>query len=344
MNRFLHPRSIAVVAIFLLFVCFPIVISAIPAAPFPGKVVQPDGTTLTVKLTGDEFAHITVTTDGYTLVEETGGYYYAQAGTDGTLVSTGVLAHDPEDRQANETALLQNTPKGIRVKKEIKQPRRRLNKALLQSGAAGNDNVLVSGGYPLRGKTRSLVILVEFNDIDFVTPDTYHVFNDMLNKPGYDKREHIGCAADYFRIQSGGLFDPSFDVYGPVRASKASTYYGENDAAGDDMYVWELVLDVCRKLDDQINFADYDLDGDGTPDIYLKSKGETPSTKAPLVMEVDQDIYLSEGSYGYIEPHKDNKGEWNETRDYLYPIPTDDRSLTGGALTQNPGWNDGLDF
>lgn len=48
-------------------------------------------------------------------------------------------------------------------------------------------------------------------------------------------------------------------------------------------------------------------------------------------MEVDQDIYLSEGSYGYIEPHKDNKGEWNETRDYLYPIPTDDRSLTGGA-------------
>lgn len=270
MNRFLHPRSIAVAAILLLFVCFPIVISAIPAAPFPGKVVQPDGTTLTVKLTGDEFAHITVTTDGYTLVEETGGYYYAQAGTDGTLVSTGVLAHDPEDRQANETALLQNTPKGIRVKKDIKQPRRRLNKALLQSGAAGNDNVLVSGGYPLRGKTRSLVILVEFNDIDFVTPDTYNVFNDMLNKPGYDKREHIGCAADYFRIQSGGLFDPSFDVYGPVRASKASTYYGENDAAGDDMYVWELVLEVCRKLDDRINFADYDLDGDGCVDnVYL---------------------------------------------------------------------------
>lgn len=270
MNKFLHPRSIAVAAILLLFVCFPIVISAIPAAPFPGKVVQPDGTTLTVRLTGDEFAHITVTTDGYTLVEETGGYYYAQAGTDGTLVSTGVLAHDPEDRQANETALLQNTPKGIRVKKEIKQPRRRLNKALLQSGAAGNDNVLVSGGYPLRGKTRSLVILVEFNDIDFVTPDTYNVFNDMLNKPGYDKREHIGCAADYFRIQSGGLFDPSFDVYGPVRASKASTYYGENDAAGDDMYVWELVLEVCRKLDDQINFADYDLDGDGCVDnVYL---------------------------------------------------------------------------
>ena len=88
----------------------------------------------------------------------------------------------------------------------------------------------------------------------------------------------------------------------------------------------------------------HDLDGDGTPDIYLKTKGESPSTKAPLIMEIDQDIFLSEGDHGYISPHKKNPGEWNEARDYYYPIPTDDRSLTGGALTQNPGWNDGLNF
>ena len=90
--------------------------------------------------------------------------------------------------------------------------------------------------------------------------------------------------------------------------------------------------------------GEYDLDGDGTPDIYLKTKGETPSTKAPLIMEIDQDIFLSEGDHGYISPHKNNPGIWDETRDYFYPIPTDDRSLTGGALTQNPGWNDGLNF
>jgi susD family len=90
--------------------------------------------------------------------------------------------------------------------------------------------------------------------------------------------------------------------------------------------------------------GEYDLDGDGTPDIYLKTKGESPSTKAPLIMEIDQDIFLSEGDHGYISPHKKNPGEWNEERDYYYPIPTDDRSLTGGALTRNPGWNDGLDF
>jgi hypothetical protein len=35
---------------------------------------------------------------------------------------------------------------------------------------------------------------------------------------------------------------------------------------------------------------------------------------------------------------------WNDERDYYYPIPVQERSLTGGALTQNPGWNDGLSF
>ena len=82
----------------------------------------------------------------------------------------------------------------------------------------------------------------------------------------------------------------------------------------------------------------------GAAEEGAKTKGETPSTKAPLIMEIDQDIFLSEGDHGYISPHKKNPGEWNEARDYYYPIPTDDRSLTGGALTQNPGWNDGLDF
>lgn len=90
--------------------------------------------------------------------------------------------------------------------------------------------------------------------------------------------------------------------------------------------------------------GEYDLDGDGTPDVYFAVRGEKPSTSARLTLVIDQDIMLSEGDHGYIAPHKNNPGQWNEARDYFYPIPTNDRSLTGGALTQNPGWNDGLDF
>jgi hypothetical protein len=36
--------------------------------------------------------------------------------------------------------------------------------------------------------------------------------------------------------------------------------------------------------------------------------------------------------------------QWNEDKDYLYPIPITDRTMTSGALSQNPGWIDGLQY
>ena len=48
-----------------------------------------------------------------------------------------------------------------------------------------------------------------------------------------------------------------------------------------------------------------------------------------------------------ITEKRTTRGEdytWHEDRDYLWPIPADQRSLTKGALSQNPGWDDGLSF
>ena len=89
--------------------------------------------------------------------------------------------------------------------------------------------------------------------------------------------------------------------------------------------------------------GEYDLDGNGTLDLCLY-KGSKPSTTAAVILEIGKDIILADGNSGCVFPHKGNQGKWNEERDYLYPIPTDDRSLTNGALKQNPGWNDGLDL
>lgn len=89
--------------------------------------------------------------------------------------------------------------------------------------------------------------------------------------------------------------------------------------------------------------GEYDLDGNGSLDLCLY-KGTRPSSKASVILEIGADIILENGNKGCVFPHKANQGRWNEDRDYLYPIPTDDRSLTSGALKQNPGWNDGLDF
>lgn len=89
--------------------------------------------------------------------------------------------------------------------------------------------------------------------------------------------------------------------------------------------------------------GEYDLNADGVVDICIW-KDAKPATTAPLVYELDKDIFLTEKDHGNLLVHTDYTRTWNEERDYLYPIPTDDRVLTQGNISQNPGWEDGLNF
>ena len=86
----------------------------------------------------------------------------------------------------------------------------------------------------------------------------------------------------------------------------------------------------------------FDVDGNGTNDIeiYTASNGNTAATAKKL----DDEIFLKDGNSGLVWLHKTIVRNWDENKDYLYPIPTDDRNLSGGKLTQNPGWDDGLTF
>ena len=55
---------------------------------------------------------------------------------------------------------------------------------------------------------------------------------------------------------------------------------------------------------------------------------------------------LTDGTMGYINPQPQenpaNAHVFDESRDYLYGIPTTERSLNPN-LTQNPNWADGLE-
>lgn len=87
----------------------------------------------------------------------------------------------------------------------------------------------------------------------------------------------------------------------------------------------------------------YDLDKDGTIDLCLYS-GTRPDVGSSIqYLRLGGDITLENGESGniLINPHLSK--QWDENRDYFYPIPTNERSLNRN-LTQNPGWDDGLDF
>ena len=92
--------------------------------------------------------------------------------------------------------------------------------------------------------------------------------------------------------------------------------------------------------------GEYDLTGDGVADVILYASGTSKPSAASgtQVYKIGEEIILSDGNKGYVSYHKKiERTPFSEQRDYLYPIPSDERSLNKN-LTQNPGWNDGLDF
>ena len=91
----------------------------------------------------------------------------------------------------------------------------------------------------------------------------------------------------------------------------------------------------------------YDMDGDGKDDLELYATQQTSKPSDGLtVLRIGSDVILSDaaGNRGYVVAWSALKYTWNEERDYLWPIPADQRVLTGGLLTQNPGWTDSTNF
>lgn len=142
--------------------------------------------------------------------------------------------------------------------------------------------------YPTTGRQKALVILVEFADVSF----RYSLddFRSMLTTPGYSYSGAAGSARDYFIENSAGNFIPEFDVYGPVRLSQNMAHYGAND----EEFAHEMVVEACRALDGEIDFSEYDRDGNGWVDniyIFYSGYGEADGGGANSVWPHSANIY-----------------------------------------------------
>jgi hypothetical protein len=84
--------------------------------------------------------------------------------------------------------------------------------------------------------------------------------------------------------------------------------------------------------------GEYDIDGDGKPDLVIYSGTRPPSTIAGCQYMDIGDMNLSNGTAGgeiIVNPHIART--WNEERDYYYPIPLQELQLNPN-LVQNPLW------
>ena len=129
---------------------------------------------------------------------------------------------------------------------------------------------------------------------------------------------------DIIRWKEGKMFEqPFLGMYFP----------GLTQGSGDNRY------DVFDMNDGTV--------GDGEKVDICIYTGKKPSVRnIRKFYKLGEEFVLTDGDKGNIICHDIEKEprQWNEERDYFFPIPTTERSLTNGALTQNPGWNDGLDF
>ena len=145
---------------------------------------------------------------------------------------------------------------------------------------------------PLRAKTqpetqRGLVLLVQFSNVKMKS-DAATQWNNRFNQQGFSLNNHVGSVRDYFMEQSYGLLTIDFDVVGPLTLSKTREYYGSAPNYYLDDRAPEMVIDALKLADSEVNYSDYDWDGDGEVDqVYVIYAGITKSNTS-----------------GYIWPHE----------------------------------------
>ena len=112
----------------------------------------------------------------------------------------------------------------------------------------------------------------------------------------------------------------------------------------DDMMRWKEGATFTEQFKGMYfpNIGPFDLDGDGNIDVCIY-ENEKPDLggKGIQYLKLNSDVTLEHGNHGCIVVNPHIKKTWDEKKDYLYPIPIQERLLNTN-LTQNPGWNDGI--
>ncbi|MDR1543199.1 MAG: M6 family metalloprotease domain-containing protein [Prevotellaceae bacterium] len=236
---------------------------ATPAKPTLVKVLQPDGNELFIRLNGDENFHYTTTEDGILIKKNTQNFYeYAIINQNGKISLTGITAKQAKLRTKSENDLLKNlnsdvslgnlATKIIAERAEIKMQKIKSAAMPAKTNAVGE---------------KGIAILVNFSNNAFVTPNANTAFHNLLNKKGYNVNNSIGSARDYFIATSDSIFQPSFDVYGPYTLPNNMKYYGEDyGSLGNDRRPEQMVMDACSLANTDVDFSQYDTDGDGYVD------------------------------------------------------------------------------
>jgi len=286
----------------LLFITFtflfiPFHVYGVKAYPFPITVTQPDGTTLTIQLHGDEFHHYKTSDDGILLKENTKGFLtYATVNTAGEVVESNYVAHNASKRSVTELQFLKTVNQTTILQKTMSAPSK-VKMLSIQSQP--------QKAFPLAGSPRSLVILANFADTAFVVPSPQTAYTNLLNQVGYSANGGTGSARDYFMASSYGKFAPDFDVYVPVTLPHTMAYYGANNSSGNDVNDVQMIVDACYAAHNAgLDFTPYDTDNDGVVDnvfVYYAGHNEAEGGSKNSIWPHRWGVYPQSNYFGPLD-------------------------------------------
>jgi len=266
---------------------------AVKAYPYPIQVIQPDGSVITIQKHGDEFLNWT-TSSGRLVKQGIDGFYYlANFSSQGTVETTKTRVRQAVAPQGISTI----TPPAAAYERARERwaefarmfsGRSHLSRLNAAAPASKSSFQTISSG-----NTKFLTILVQFSDLTFSSANPQNDFFNLLNLDGYAVNGATGSAWNYFHENSSGIFDPQFDVVGPITLSHNMAYYGANDEDGHDARRKEMVAEAVDMADQQgVDFSQYDNDGDGYIDnIFIFFAGYNEAEGGP-----DGSIWPHKGS------------------------------------------------
>lgn len=194
------------------------------------EIPQPDGTSVKAELFGD-------------------GNWYTYISPDGTI-----LTADASGRLVRSEQTITDRGKYLRTKAR-------------ESRVQSRNTV---SSYPTKGKIKTLVILAQFSDMQFISENPADAVTRMLTMPGFSDNGATGSVRDYFNDSSFGAFELDPVILGPVTLPEKMAYYGGPDEGKPDIRPAEMIRDACVLVDDKVDFSEFDLDGDGYIDnVYV---------------------------------------------------------------------------
>lgn len=259
---------------------------AVPVRFEQSTYVQPDGTTFTANIRGDEWTKIRTLTDGCAIIKEKDGWWcYGKYDSEGYLTSTGYRVGNDvpfevlnASRQIPYSTLAEKA--NLRRSHSSEYSSDRL-KAIREQSA-----ITKAGG---KTQIKCLIILAEFKDCRFKFSKSDFV-NMLCNQTNSAKR--------YYESQFGDGWEFTLDISTPVTLSRNSSYYGENDNNGDDKRAHEMIIEACTLADAEIDFSQYDQDGNGQVDnvfVFYAGYDESELTSEPDLIWAHQ-WYILDGA------------------------------------------------